>query len=54
MFDGNGYLHPRHMGIVTHASFFLGKATTGVAKNDYHIEGVEFVLPDNYEGACTK
>ena len=22
MFDGNGYLHPRHMGIATHASFF--------------------------------
>lgn len=22
MFDGNGYLHPRHMGIATHASFY--------------------------------
>lgn len=54
MFDGNGYLHPRHMGIATHASFFLGKPTIGVAKNYYHIEGAEFVLPDNYEGACTE
>ncbi|WP_282184256.1 endonuclease V [Streptococcus oralis] len=42
MFDGNGYLHPRHMGIVTHASFFLGKPTIGIAKNNYHIEGAEF------------
>lgn len=22
MFDGNGYLHYRHMGIATHASFY--------------------------------
>ena len=54
MFDGNGYLHLRHMGIATHASFFVGKPTIGVAKNYYHIEGVEFVLPDNYEGAGTE
>ena len=54
MFDGNAYLHPRHTGIVTHASFFLGKPTTGVSKNDYHIEGAKFVLPDNDEGACTE
>ena len=54
MFDGNGYLHPRHMGIATHASFFLGKPTIGVVKNYYHIEGAEFVLPDNYEGAYTE
>lgn len=32
MFDGNGYLHPRHMGIATHTSFFVGKPTIGVAK----------------------
>ena len=25
MFDGNGYLHPRNMGIATHASFYLNK-----------------------------
>lgn len=42
MFDGSAYLHPRHMGIATHASFFLGKPTIGIAKNDYHIEGAEF------------
>lgn len=54
MFDGNGYLHPRHMGIATHDSFFLEKPTTGIAKNYYHIEGVEFVFPDNHEGARTE
>jgi deoxyribonuclease V len=31
-FDGNGMLHPRRMGIATHASFFLQKPTIGVAK----------------------
>ena len=33
MFDGNGYLHPRHMGIASQASFDLGKPTIGVAKS---------------------
>ena len=32
IFDGNGYLHYRHMGIATHASFLLNKPTIGVAK----------------------
>ena len=31
-FDGNGILHPRRMGIATHASFFLQKPTIGIAK----------------------
>lgn len=31
-FDGNGMLHPRRMGIASHASFFLQKPTIGVAK----------------------
>ncbi|WP_282187953.1 endonuclease V [Streptococcus gordonii] len=47
-------MHPRHMGIATNTSFFLGKPIIGVAKNYYHIEGAEFVLPDNYEGAYTE
>ena len=33
IFDGNGYLHFNHMGIATHASFFLNKPTIGVAKS---------------------
>ncbi|MEJ2500981.1 MAG: endonuclease V, partial [Campylobacterales bacterium] len=32
-FDGQGQLHPRRMGIATHASFFIGKPTVGVAKS---------------------
>jgi deoxyribonuclease V len=31
-FDGNGMLHPRRMGIASHASFFMGKPTVGIAK----------------------
>lgn len=31
-FDGNGMLHPRRMGIASHASFFLKKPTVGIAK----------------------
>ena len=33
MFDGNGLLHPRNMGIATHASFYVNKPTIGVAKS---------------------
>ncbi|MEJ9233398.1 endonuclease V [Peribacillus butanolivorans] len=53
MFDGNGYLHNRHMGIATHASFFLKKPTIGVAKSYLKIKGVDFTLPENQEGAYT-
>ena len=38
VFDGNGYLHPRHMGIATHASFYLDKPTFGVAKSYFRID----------------
>lgn len=38
MFDGNGYLHPRHMGIASHASFYLKTPTIGVAKTYYRID----------------
>lgn len=51
MFDGNGYLHPRHMGIATHASFFLKKPTIGVAKSYYKIGDEEFEMPEDYVGA---
>ncbi|MBL5769226.1 MULTISPECIES: endonuclease V [Heyndrickxia] len=51
MFDGNGYLHYRHMGIATHASFYLEKPTIGVAKNYLKIKDVDFIMPDNQVGA---
>lgn len=53
MFDGNGYLHYCHMGIATHASFYLGKPTIGVAKSYLKIKGIDFTMPGNHEGAYT-
>ena len=38
IFDGNGYLHPRHMGIATHAAFHLGRPTIGIAKTYYRAD----------------
>lgn len=53
MFDGNGYLHSRHMGIATQASFVLGKPTIGVAKTYLKIGNIDFVMPENRVGAYT-
>lgn len=47
MFDGNGYLHPRHMGIATHSSFILDVSTIGVAKTYYKIFKTDFEMPSN-------
>ena len=44
-FDGNGYLHPRHMGLATHAGILIQKATVGVAKSYYKVgDVVRFTL----------
>lgn len=51
IFDGNGYLHYRNMGIATHASFYLKKPTIGVAKSYLKIDGVDFIMPADQEGA---
>lgn len=51
IFDGNGYLHPRHMGIATHASFFLDKPTIGVAKSYFKVPGADFKMPGNETGS---
>lgn len=54
MFDGNGMLHPRNMGIATHASFSLKKACIGVAKSYYRIrEGLDYIEPDIQSGSFT-
>lgn len=50
IFDGNGYLHPRHMGIATHAGIILGIPTIGIAKSYYMIENAEFTMPMNEPG----
>lgn len=47
MFDGNGYLHPRHMGIASQASFDLKKPTIGVAKTYYKVENTDYSEPGN-------
>jgi len=51
IFDGNGYLHPRHMGIATHASFFLDTPTIGVAKSYFKVNGADFKMPENETGS---
>lgn len=53
MFDGNGYLHYRHMGIATHASFYLKKPTIGVAKSYLKIKDTDFQMPKNEIGDFT-
>jgi len=53
MFDGNGYLHFRNMGIATHAAMYLNKPTIGVAKSYLKIDNTNFIMPDNEVGAYT-
>jgi len=52
-FDGNGYLHPRHMGLATHAGILIQKATVGIAKSYYKVGDVDFVMPANTAQAYT-
>lgn len=54
MFDGNGYLHPRHMGIASQASFDIGKPSIGVAKSYYKIENAEYTEPGKSRGDHTE
>lgn len=51
IFDGNGYLHKRHMGIATHAGIVLDKPSIGVAKSYYKIGDVDYEAPVDEEGA---
>lgn len=53
MFDGNGFLHPRNMGIATHASFYMNKPTIGVAKSYLKIGDTDYVMPADKAGAYT-
>ena len=54
MFDGNGYLHPRHMGIATHASFYLNKPTIGVAKTYFRVDKkTDYTEPKKTAGSFT-
>ncbi len=52
MFDGNGYLHPRHMGIATHAAFHLQTPTIGVAKTYFRVDRVtDYLEPEQAAGS---
>lgn len=54
IFDGNGYLHPRHMGIATHASFYLNKPTIGIAKTYFRVDRkTDYTEPENAAGSFT-
>ena len=54
VFDGNGYLHPRHMGIATHASFYLNKPTVGIAKTYFRVDKkTDYTEPENEAGSFT-
>lgn len=54
IFDGNGILHPKSMGIATHASFFLNKPTIGVAKSYLRIHDTDYIEPKNKRFAYTE
>lgn len=47
IFDGNGYLHPRHMGIATHVGILIDMPSIGIAKTYYKINNVDFPMPLN-------
>ena len=54
IFDGNGYLHPRHMGIATHASFYLNRPTIGIAKTYFRVDKkTDYTEPDSAPGSYT-
>ncbi|MDE7211336.1 MAG: endonuclease V [Lachnospiraceae bacterium] len=52
-FDGNGYLHPRHMGLATHAGILFDVASVGIAKSYYKIGDTDFIMPEQEDGAFT-
>ncbi|XP_048576306.1 endonuclease V isoform X2 [Nematostella vectensis] len=41
MVDGNGILHPRGFGIASHLGVITDIPTIGVAKNLFHVDGIE-------------
>ena len=54
IFDGNGCLHPRRMGIATHAAFHLHKPTIGIAKTYFRADGkTDYTEPAAEAGSYT-
>jgi len=54
MFDGNGYLHPRHMGLATHFTFYYDTVSIGVAKTYFRADRkTDYTEPDTKAGSYT-
>lgn len=53
MFDGNGILHTRGLGLAAHASFYLDCPTLGVAKHLFKVDGAEFGELGLEAGCCS-
>ena len=53
VFDGNGYLHPRHMGIASHAGLELKTPSIGVAKTYYKVFDTDYAEPRQQAGSYT-
>ena len=53
IFDGNGILHPRRMGLAAHAAFYLETPTIGIAKSYFRVDGAEFSEPDLEKGSVS-
>ncbi len=53
IFDGNGYLHPKNMGLATHAGIIINKPSIGVAKSYFKVLNTNFIMPPNISGATT-
>ncbi len=51
LFDGNGILHPRGLGLAAHASFYLQTPTAGIAKTYYRVEGAAYSMPHPLAGS---
>ena len=54
VFDGNGYFHPRHMGIASHASVYLERPTIGIAKTYFRADRkTDYTEPADENGSYT-
>ena len=54
IFDGNGYLHPRHMGIATHAALVMGRPAMGIAKTYFRVDKkTDYTEPAEDAGSYT-
>lgn len=53
IFDGNGYLHPRHTGIASHAALLLNAPAFGIAKTYYRVLDTDYTEPEQAAGSYT-